>query len=67
MYMITFLPGTGEITSAGSIDPNYALKTLPEGAAYVDALPPGSLSDYRYINGEYVKAAKEDNNAQYHD
>lgn len=67
MYLITFLSGTGEITSAGSIDPNYALKTLPEGAAYVDTLPPGSLSDYRYINGAYVKAEKEDNNAQYHD
>ena len=67
MYLITFLSGTGEITSAGSIDPNYALKTLPEGAAYVDTLPPGSLSDYRYINGAFVKATKEDNNAQYHD
>lgn len=65
MYLITFVPATGEITSAGSVNPAYALKTLPKGAAYVDALPPGSLSDYLYVNGEYVETVKEDNNAQY--
>lgn len=63
MYLITYVPATGEITSAGSINPQYALKFLPDGAAYVDALPPGSLGDYLYINGEYV-ATKEDENAQ---
>ncbi len=66
MYLITYVPATGEITSAGNVNPAYALKTLPEGAAYVDALPPGSLGDYLYINCEYVKAVKEDNDAQYH-
>lgn len=63
MYLITFVPATGEITSAGSINPQYALKSLPDGAAYVDALPPGRLDDYRYINGEYVEIT-EDKNVQ---
>ena len=39
------------------------LQQLPDGAAYVDALPEGDLSGYQYINGTFVPIKQEDDYA----
>ena len=56
MYLVTYQPETGIITSAGVIDPAYALppELLPSGAAYVDSLPEGDLAAWLYHDGTFV-------------
>lgn len=46
MYLVTYEPETGIITSAGVIDSAYALQPeeLPEGSVYTEALPKGDLT-----------------------
>lgn len=64
MYLITFRPDTRRITSAGVINPTYALPTLPDGAAYSDTLPDGNVTDYLLSeSGDFV-LSKEDNDAR---
>lgn len=56
MYLVTYQPDTGVLTSAGIIDPDYALppQLLPPGAAYVDSLPEGDLTAWLYQDGAFV-------------
>ena len=56
MYLVTYQPDTGVLTSAGLIDPEYALppEHLPPGAAYVDSLPEGDLTAWLYQDGAFV-------------
>lgn len=56
MYLVTYLPETGVLTSAGTIDPAYALppQQLPPGSAYVDSLPEGDLTAWLYQDGAFV-------------
>ena len=44
MIMINYDPDTRVVLSGGEVNPRYALQQLPDGAAYVDALPEGDLS-----------------------
>lgn len=63
MYLITFRPDTRRITSAGVINPTYALTPLPDGAAYSDTLPDGNAMDYLISeSGDFI-LSKEDNDA----
>lgn len=63
MYLITFRPDTRRITSAGVINPTYALKTLPDGAVYSETIPNGNVTDYLYDeSGEFI-LRKEENDA----
>ena len=39
MIMINYDPDTRVVLSGGEVNPRYALQQLPDGAAYVDALP----------------------------
>lgn len=56
MYLVTYEPETGIITSAGVIDSAYALQPeeLPEGSAYTDSLPEGDLVAWLYQDGTFV-------------
>lgn len=56
MYLVTYEPETGIITSAGVIDSAYALQPeeLPEGSAYTDSLPEGDLTGWLYQDGAFV-------------
>lgn len=56
MYLVTYQPETGIITSAGVIDPAYALppELLPEGSVYTDSLPEGDLEGWLYQDGTFV-------------
>ena len=56
MYLVTYQPETGIITSAGVIDSAYALQPeeLPEGSAYTDSLPEGNLTGWLYQDGAFV-------------
>lgn len=56
MYLVTYEPETGIITSAGVIDSAYALppELLPEGSAYTDSLPEGDLEAWLYQDGAFV-------------
>lgn len=56
MYLVTYQPETGIITSAGVINPAYALppELLPEGSVYTDSLPEGDLEGWLYQDGTFV-------------
>lgn len=56
MYLVTYQPETGIITSAGVINPAYALppELLPEGSIYTEALPEGDLDGWLYQDGVFV-------------
>lgn len=56
MYLVTYEPETGIITSAGVIDSAYALQPeeLPEGSVYTEALPKGDLTGWLYQDGAFV-------------
>ena len=56
MYLVTYQPETGIITSAGVIDPAYALppELLPKGSVYTDSLPEGDLEAWLYQNYAFV-------------
>lgn len=56
MYLVTYQPETGIITSAGVIDPAYALppELLPKGSVYTDSLPEGDLEGWLYQDGTFV-------------
>ena len=56
MYLVTYEPETGIITSAGVINPAYALppELLPEGSIYTEALPKGDLTGWLYQDGGFV-------------
>lgn len=56
MYLVTYEPETGIITSAGVIDSAYALQPeeLPEGSVYTEALPKGDLTGWLYQDGVFV-------------
>lgn len=56
MYLVTYQPETGLLTSAGIIDPAYALppELLPEGSIYTDSLPEGDLVAWLYQDGAFV-------------
>lgn len=63
MIMINYDPDTRVVLSGGEVNPRYALQQLPDGAAYVDTLPEGDLSGYRYINGAFVPIKQENDYA----
>lgn len=56
MYLVTYEPDTGVLTSAGVIDPDYALppELLPEGSIYTGSLPDGDLEAWLYQGGTFV-------------
>lgn len=56
MYLVTYQPETGIITSAGVIDSAYALQPeeLPEGSVYTEALPKGDLTGWLYQDDGFV-------------
>ena len=56
MYLVTYEPETGIITSAGVIDSAYALQPeeLPEGSVYTEALPKGDLTGWLYQDDGFV-------------
>lgn len=56
MYLVTYQPDTGILTSAGVIDPAYALppELLPKGSVYTDSLPEGDLEGWLYQDGTFV-------------
>lgn len=56
MYLVTYEPETGIITSAGVIDSAYALQPeeLPEGSVYTEALPKGDLTGWLYQDSGFV-------------
>lgn len=56
MYLVTYQPETGIITSAGVINPAYALppELLPEGSIYTESLPKGDLTGWLYQDSGFV-------------
>ena len=56
MYLVTYEPETGIITSAGVIDSAYALQPeeLPEGSIYTESLPEGDLDGWLYQDDGFV-------------
>ena len=56
MYLVTYQPETEIITSAGVINPAYALppELLPEGSIYTESLPKGDLTGWLYQDDGFV-------------